>query len=200
MTNVYEINDLIEFVHKYDITIKQFTYCLLLHYDKRHSRIEGSSKISRPLSKMYKYHQNIEKFKKSEIQDLINKDLLQQTGETYKPDMLEPTQKFIKEWYGDSLKVKELIDIYPKKIDNFNHPSGGKIPLCTFDDFNKLKDAYNYNVKTDKMHQRVLDLVEWAKENDALKLGIVKFVNSKYWEELQEMREDEVSTDNQTVI
>jgi len=200
MTNTHEINDLIEFLHKHDITIKQFTYCMLLHYDKVHSRVEGSHKISRPLSKMYKYHQNIENFTKSDIQDLIDKKLLKQSGKTYKPDMLEVTDKFKKNWYGDKFKIDELIEVYPSHTQNFDHPGKKPIPLCTFKDYDKLRNRYNRFVKTYKMHNRVIDLVQWAKEEEEINLGIVKFVNSKYWEELAEMKEEQGSNSNQTLI
>lgn len=201
MTNIHEVNDLVDFLEEHNITAQQFLYCLLLHYDKQHSRIEGSHKISRPLSKVYKYHQNIDTFKKKDIQDLEDKGFIDISGDQLKLDMIEVTDKFKKKWLGDKFKFDDVKDAYPMKMPNFDHPSKPDIPLNALSDYHKTKDLYNKFVGTYKMHRRVLDLIEWGKENDKIRVGLEKFVNSKYWENLQKMRsDDEGSMKTHTVI
>lgn len=200
MTDIHEINDLVDFLCEKQITTKQLVYCLLLHHDKKYSRMEGTAKLSRPLSQLYKYYTNVEQFSKRELQDLINKGLLEQTGEDFKPDHLEVTKRFVRDWYGDKYKLKALIDVYPSHVDNFDHPGKPKIPLITIDDRQKLRQVYNSLVKTYKMHNRVLSVVQWGKEKDLIKMSIQKFINSKGWEQLIKLRDSEEEMSNFTHI
>lgn len=200
MTNIYGINDVVDFLSKYGINAEQFIYLLLLYNDKRHGRIPGSSKISRPLSQLYKYHKNVKPFQKNDLEDLVDKGLIKKSGKKLVPDMLEVSDKFEKEYLGDKFKFDQLLEVYPTWVENFNHPSNPKINLKVMKDYDRTASMYNRFVKTYKMHNRVLEVVEWAKENERINLGIEKFVSSKYWESLFELQETEGKMDNHEVI
>jgi len=200
MTDIHEINDLVDFLCEKEITTKQLVYCLLLHHDKKYGRKQGTAKIVRPLSQLYKYYTNIEQFTRSELQDLIDKGLLIKNGEKFKPDQLEVTDRFVKDWYGDKYKFEGLEEVYPKWVPNFNNPSGPDVNLMMISDRQKLMQTYNSLVKTYKMHNRVLAVVQWAKERDLIKVGIEKFVHSKHWEDLIELRDKDEQMTNYTNI
>lgn len=199
MTNIYEINDLVDFLSESGMNTKQFTYCLLLYYDKKYSRIEGTAKLSRPLSQLYKYFTNVEQFTKPEIQQLIDSGYLTQTGNDFKPDHLEVTTKFERNWFGEkTYKFDQLIEVYPSHTENFNHPGKPKIPLISMSNYAETERLYNKFVTTYKMHNRVLAVVQWAKERDMIKMTIEKFVNSKHWEYLLKQRDSDEEMSNYT--
>jgi len=200
MTNIYETNDLVDFLSKEGITSKQFMYCLLLHYDKKYSRIPGTNKVSRPLSKLYKYHNNVEKFSREDLKTLLDKGFIEKTGSKLVPDMLEITDKFSKAYLGDSLKFEELYETYPAWVKNFSHPSGGDIPLKNMNDYVATESLYNRFVKTDKNHKRVIEAVKWGKETNNINMSIEKFVNSKGWEALWELKSTTSSDDQFEII
>lgn len=196
MTQIYEINELIEFLDKHKINAEQLVYCLLLHHDKRYAVKEGST-IVRPLSQLYKYHNNISNFKRADIEDLIEKGFIRKDGNTLAPDMLEVTNMFIKEYYGRKYKFDQLRDAYPSTTVNFDHPSKPRIPLKIIRDYEKTVEMYNKFVRSENLHEHILDLVEWAKSNPNtvnLSINIENFVSSKYWEYLQELKEEEVES------
>lgn len=196
MTNTYEVNDLVEFCVEHDINVKQFFFCILLLYDKKYSRIEGKAEISRPLSKLYKYFKNVEKFSKEELQDLVDKGFLEQWGKKFKPDSLEVTDKFEKKWYGEKYKFNQFEEVYPNKtmID------GKEIAINGYDDPPQMIRLYNSIVKTYKMHNRVMELTEWGRENNLINMNIKKYIASKQWENLKRAKDNGGSLDNQTVI
>lgn len=199
MTNIYEINDLVDFLTESGMNTKQFTYCLLLYYDKKYSRIEGTAKLSRPLSQLYKYFTNVEEFTKAEIQQLIDSGYLNQTGHDFKPDHLETTDKFERNWFGEpTYKLDQLIEVYPKHVDNFDHPGKGKIPLIIMSNYAQVEKTYNRFVSTYKMHNRVLAVTQWAKQRNMIKMGIEKYINSKHWEYLLEQKNSDETMQNYT--
>lgn len=200
MTDIHEINDLVDFLCDKQITTKQLVYCLLLHHDKKYGRKEGTAKIVRPLSQLYKYYSNVEQFRKSELQELIDKGLLTKNGDKFKPDMLEVTDRFLKDWYGDKYKFEGLVEVYPKWVTNFQHPSKPDANLMMISDRQALIKTYNSLVKTYKMHNRVLSVVQWGKERELIKVGIEKFVHSKHWEQLMELRDKDQEMQNYTNI
>ena len=200
MTHIYEINDLVDFLDKHCITAEQFMYCLLLYNDKRHNRIPGTNKISRPLSKLYKYHTNVKKFSRSDLQDLIDKGFIEKVGKKLTPDELEITKKFEKEYMGDKFKFDQLVTAYPAHVANFNHPGGPKIPLTTMKDCDKVASIYNRFVRTYKLHDRIIEAVKWGNETGNINMSIERFVSSKGWEDLMKLRDSNEGDDNHEVI
>lgn len=199
MTHIYEINDLVNFLDKHKISAEQFMYCLLLYNDKRHNRIQGTSKISRPLSQLYKYHTNIRPFPKKDLLDLIDKKLVESNGKVLVPDALDVTDKFIKEYLGDKFKFDELYQDYPSTVANFNHPGGTRIPLKTMKNYTDTKNTYNSFVRTYKLHERIIDVVKWGKDSDNINMSLERFVSSKGWEYLFQLRDEKI-TDNHEII
>lgn len=201
MTNTYEINDLVDFLSEHGITAEQYMYCLLLYYDKKYSRIPGSHKVSRPLSKLYKYHNNVKKFNRDDLTQLEEKGFIRKTGRLVIPDHMEVTGKFEKAYLGDSLKFDQFKDAYPDSVPNFSHPSGPNIMLKLMNNATELEKLYNRYVKTNKVHDRIIEAVIWGKQAGVINMSIEKFVNSKAWETLWNMMEsDNTSGDNHTVI
>lgn len=201
MTNVYEINDLVDFLSEHGITAEQYMYCLLLYYDKKYSRIPGSYKVSRPLSKLYKYHNAVRKFDSDTLTTLEEKGFIRRTGRLVVPDHMEVTDKFEKTYLGTSLKYDNLDDVYPSSVPNFSHPSGPPIMLKLTNDSTALEKLYNRFVKTQKIHDRIIEAVIWGEKAGVINMSIEKFVNSKAWESLWEMMEKHnVNDDSHTVI
>lgn len=200
MTNIYETNDLVDFLDKHKMTSRQFMYCILLYHDKKYSRIPGTNKISRPLSQIYKYHSNVEKFTKEDLNHLVKIGFIQQVGNKIVPDMLEITDTFKKVYLGDMEKFDELWNTYPEDVENFNHPSKPRIPLKLVKDHYATSTLYNKFVKTNKNHKRVIEAVEWGKENNKINMSIERFVSSKAWEYLWSAQDSSVDVNTQYEI
>jgi hypothetical protein len=200
MTNLYEINDLVDFLSDHQITANQFMYCLLLYHDKKYSRIPGSSKISRPISQLFKYHNNVKNFTRGDLEDLVDKGFVISKDNKFVPDLLDISDKFVKLYLGPKYKLDQLLEVYPTWVTNFDHPGKHKINLKIMSDYESLVQRYNKLIKTDKMHNRVIELVEWANNENQINLGIEKFVASKYWEFLFELRNTSEVGSNYEVI
>jgi len=57
--------------------------------------------------------------------------------------------------------------------------------------------AYGRAIKFDpKMHQEVLELLEWGKENNQINSGICDFIESNQWLTLQQLRDGDMGTFN----
>lgn len=190
MTNIYAIVQLVEFLEHHGINTRQLTYCLLLYYDKKYSRIEGTNKINRPLSQLYKYFENIEKFPKTELEELVEKGFIEQTSPDFKIDHVEVTPKFEKSYFGNKYKLDQLIEAYPKFVDNFEHPSKPKIPLVSISNFSELERLYARIANAKATHEMIIDLTTWGRENNQIKMSIEKYINSRFWETLAVLREE----------
>lgn len=167
-----------------DMTANQFLLCYLLCTDKK---VNGSYVAKgQDIAELYRYasHNNRSKmWTKEEVRDLVDKGYLEDPHynkkQTY-PDHLVVTEKFHDIVWKSKGAYRQLLDLYPSFIDNFNHPGGPKIKLKVAD-LDKLEEIYNRKVKTKSLHQKILDAVEWAIENKQINTSFDNFIRGELW-------------------
>ena len=84
---------------KHEITFEQYALCYMLHEDEYELSSKGDRlyKQSGPsIANMYKYVNNIRKWKKAEIQELVDKGFLKRSGKYDSPDLLQLEKSFAK--------------------------------------------------------------------------------------------------------
>lgn len=85
---------------------------------------------------------------------------------------------------------KELFDKYPKFIQIkgtiFSLRNIGKFGLHSLEDFCLF---YNKTIKSSAItHEKIMELLSFAVENDLINYGICEFISSHKWEEIEEVQ------------
>ena len=129
----------------------------------------------------------------SQLRDLFNslkdKGIIHKNynPETYVPNDIEFNKTFIKGWIKNSGELgQELFDNYPPFV-NIN----GR--FCSLRNiskqFNSLDDFffhYSSVIGHDiEKHKEIMKLLKWGKENNKISYGILEFVNSRKWLDLE---------------
>lgn len=197
MTSILDANTVVSFLIKHpNVSMNQFLFCILHLYDEEYKKRNGLTKIERPLSKMYAYidarsykegKSIIKPFNKDEIESLIDQGFMEKLGNRFSIDMLRVTKKFKRELYGESYEFKEFVDAYPTYIPNFNHPARPDINLKSTN-LELLEREYLKKIKTEKAHERVIELVSWARDNNLINTTIENFVKGEMWEHIEEQK------------
>lgn len=110
----------------------------------------------------------------------------------YKPDEIEFNKHFLKSWLKSSGELgKELFNAYPSWL-NIN---GRITPLKNISNrFASLNDFFIFYGtqigNNPEKHKEILELVQWAKDNDKLGFSMLNFVISHQWESLKELKEN----------
>ena len=196
-------NQMIDVMIKFQITARQFMLLMLLEIDRQEQsgQIAGDSSA---IAQVYKFAEGVEKWSFEEIDDLVAKGLLidhntnaQQRG-SY-PDHFEVTELFISAVMSTWTDFEEFWEAYPSFVDNFDDFRAPKIPLKA-SDFDDVQAKYRKYVRTAAKHQKVLELLKWGVKNDHVKMNIGKFVGSRGWDQLQELRSQPSSSRQSVTI
>lgn len=108
------------------------------------------------------------------------------------PDEVELNKVFLKQYFKVSGELgKELWEAYPSTM----YLNGSIISLKNFaKNFVNIDDLYFHYAKTIghsiQKHQKVLEILEWAKRHDLVTVGIVEFISSHKWNEYEELRQN----------
>ena len=153
--------------------------------------IDGDSK---PITNYLSNVSNGKALFKSVLQSLKDKKVILSSfqipkeGETLKFKNIPFNKNFIKMYVRESNDLgKELFDAYPPFIN-----IRGK--LCSIRNFTRaniytFEDFCLYYSKTIKScgitHEKVMDLLEFGKENNFINYSILEFISSRKWEELE---------------
>ena len=111
--------------------------------------------------------------------------------DSYIPNEIEFNKIFLKSWVKNTGELgQELFDAYPPFLTATN---GKMLPLRNIaKKFYSLEEFYfHYSVQIKhsiEQHKKVMELLEWGKENGHIKYGILEFVASKKWTELEYLR------------
>ena len=112
--------------------------------------------------------------------------------DTYDPNDIQFNKNFLKSWLKNSGWMgQELFEAYPA----WGNINGKLIPLknvakkvSTLDEFFFM---YSSSIKhNSETHKKVLEILEWAKENGKITSGILDFVISQQWKDLIELRKN----------
>lgn len=123
-----------------------------------------------------------------EIHDLVARDIVldlnDKSGKIFY-DCFEINPKYQRKFVIQITGMpSDLCEAYPYEIINADFrffakdASADEIGMTYLKAINKSKEE----------HERVMDDLEWAKQNNALPVGLKKFVNSKYWIYIRQLR------------
>ena len=107
-------------------------------------------------------------------------------------------KNFIKDFYKSSFEMgKELFETYPQ----FGLINGSSVGIRSVSrKFNSLEDFYRFYGKTirnkPEMHQHIIDLINWAKEQNVIVCSLCNFVIDRKWEELQALKDGNLANVN----
>lgn len=120
------------------------------------------------------------------IKDLINKGFLVVKNKSFKLG-----KAFLELFIEKHRATEEIYNIYPSFYDN----GGVAVPLTTMD-MNVFANMYeNAIMGSLEEHIEIMKDIEFGKKHDLLKLGIEKFLKSKYWKVLRAKRIKDIDLD-----
>lgn len=205
------ISDLPKFVRfctRYGITAHEFMLPYMLYLDER---VEIGGIVKYPndpsegtaIANLYKYVQSTRKWTAEEMQNLENKGLIENRNPVIRdkdyerkasnPDLMAVTDLFCEEIFAPETRWDEFVQAYPSRVPNFNNPNGPDINLQTVAEpgaWEALENFYRKIVRTKVLHDQIIDLIRWAERHGYINMNISKFVASKHWEVLMEMRRE----------
>lgn len=112
------------------------------------------------------------------------------SGEKFDPYAIPINKNFIKALYKSSFEMgKELFDSYPQ----FGNINGNLIPLRGISKkFDSLEQAYFKYGKSigfnPEKHKTIIELVNWARENNILNCSLASFIVNEGWHDLNVLK------------
>ena len=116
-------------------------------------------------------------------------------GSTFNPLDVPINKNLVKDFFRCSFDMgKELWDIYPL----FGIVNGQTVGIRAISKkFNSPEDAYRYYGKVinwkPELHNYIMELVEWGKENNLINCTLCNFIIDRKWEELEAFRNGEIA-------
>lgn len=130
----------------------------------------------------------LEQLQKKEI--LLKSYQIPKRGEKFDPYAIPINKNFIKALYKSSFEMgKELFDSYPQ----FGNINGNLIPLRGVSKkFDSLEQAYFKYGKSigfnPEKHKTIIELVNWARENNILNCSLASFIVNEGWHDLNALK------------
>ena len=114
-------------------------------------------------------------------------------GQTFNPLDVPINKNLVKDFYKCSFDMgKELWDTYPQ-FGLVNNQTVGIRAISK--KFNSPEDAFRYYGKSiswkPDLHDHIIELVEWGKENNLINCTLCNFMIDRKWEELEALRNGE---------
>lgn len=130
----------------------------------------------------------LEQLQKKEI--ILKSYKIPKSGEKFDPYAIPINKNFIKALYKSSFEMgKELFDSYPQ----FGNINGNLIPLRGISKkFDSLDQAYFKYGKSigfnPEKHKTIIELVDWARENNILNCSLASFIVNEGWHDLNALK------------
>ena len=130
----------------------------------------------------------LEQLQKKEI--ILKSYKIPKSGEKFDPYAIPINKNFIKALYKSSFEMgKELFDSYPQ----FGNINGNLIPLRGISKkFDSLEQAYFKYGKSigfnPVKHKTIIELVDWARENNILNCSLASFIVNEGWHDLNALK------------
>lgn len=130
----------------------------------------------------------LEQLQKKEI--ILKSYKIPKSGEKFDPYAIPINKNFIKALYKSSFEMgKELFDSYPQ----FGNINGNLIPLRGISKkFDSLEQAYFKYGKSvgfnPEKHKTIIELVNWARENNILNCSLASFIVNEGWHDLNALK------------
>lgn len=175
------LDDYVSFLCKHNMSGDQFLFCCLIY--------------ERKFNLLYKILNERNGFDIDELSDLEDRGYLlnkNRDGE-FQTDMYEITDKFLNEIYrNEDVMWKEVIDTYPMWIY-----IEGKRVSAQSTDLDALKEVYLKKIKrAGGTHKKIVDLIEYAKSNDLIEMGIDKWVRGEQWKPIEKIKKEKPVSSN----
>lgn len=181
-----ELNTVLDCMAEFNLSADEILFiylCLCGSYDENHPEL---------ITKWYIDCNGQDRIKQI-VESLKEKSIILKT---YNPETVDinniPFNKnFIKRYYKCSGELgQELFEAY----ERYAYINGKYFSLRNFSkrfsSFQELFFFYSSQIQHNpSKHKEILEIVQWAKENNLLKFGIVEFIVSHKWNELKELRE-----------
>lgn len=182
---LHTIEDDVELCKEFKLTPAQLMFVKMLVRDPTYDDLEWK-RIRRRLASDYQKY--VGGLTPGELADLISRDIIlddNDMGETVLA-YYEINPKFSNKF---TLKVypmaSELQDRYPARFRGSN----GEWYIGVTVSAEEIAKDYLRAINNDpEEHKRVMEDLEWAKKNNAIIVGLKKFVLSKYWKVIRETR------------
>lgn len=130
----------------------------------------------------------LEQLQKKEI--ILKSYKIPKSGEKFDPYAIPINKNFIKALYKSSFEMgRELFDSYPQ----FGNINGNLIPLRGISKkFDSLEQAYFKYGKSigfnPEKHKTIIELVDWARENNILNCSLASFIVNEGWHDLNALK------------
>jgi hypothetical protein len=186
---LYTVKEDLDLVRDLKVTPRQLMFIKMLVKDHTVASDEWR-RLSYAMSLEF---QDLTPLSTEELIDLIARDIvidLNKIGGPIFYDCYEINPKFLRKF---TLKVTglptHLCDTYPRFFEmngsKFNAQDAGAEEIA--------RTYLNHINKDEEEHERIIDDIEWAKENEFIKMGIKKFVNTRNWLSIRELRGNAIS-------
>lgn len=123
-------------------------------------------------------------------------------GEVFDPLTIPVNKNFIKNLYKSSFELgKELFEVYPQ----FGTINGNIVPLRGVSKkFDSLEQAYFKYGKSigfnPEKHDHIIELVQWAKDNNILCCSLASFIVNNGWHDLEALKNGDVANINYDAV
>lgn len=181
---LFTVADDLNIIKSLKISARQLMFLKTLYPEPNLTEIEWRKKAS-IITEQFQEEQPLSH---EELIQLISKDLVidnNQVGRCYY-DSFELTGKSLKHISLKTQMANELDTHYPR----FFYLQNQRYNAITAS-VSEIAPVYIQNINNDpEEHQRVLDDLDWAKKNNGVIMGIKKFVDTKYWLSIRELKKN----------
>jgi DNA-binding MarR family transcriptional regulator len=126
------------------------------------------------------------------IDDLINRGFLKENSK----GNIEVTDKFLIIFVNKYIATDEIFEIYP----THTNIHGTNVPLTPMDR-NVFANLYDICIQSSiKEHLIIIEDIKYGISKDLIKIGIDKFIKSKYWLVLRKQRLEDLNLERIDII
>lgn len=136
--------------------------------------------------------------KLQEVGVILKSYKLPKKGERLDLFSIPINKNLVKDFYKCSFELgKELFEEYPQ----FGYIQGAPVGIRSVSKkFNSLEDFYRFYGKQirwkPEIHEHIIELVKWARENNLLCVSLCNFVVDHRWDELEALRNGDLANTN----
>lgn len=196
MKNIeFDLEKEIDFMIEYQLTADElFTIKLVFYAQEGHP--EYLSKFFSQGQLTYKLRDIISSLQDKQV--ILKSYKIPEQGSIFKPEEVEFNKIFIKKLYQHSMDLgMELFELYPPYTTIDGRVFSLRNITKLYNSLDELCWRYGKVIKWDlNKHQEVLDLLQYGVENDLIRSGICDFIESRQWQTIQAMKDNDIGSYN----
>lgn len=170
----------LEILGKTGLTADEFLLCYLIHLNR--------------MDLIYRYVDEVRPFRKEEVERLIEKGYIfdnnpyRDTRPARYPEHYIATSTFSEIVFINTGEAfDELWEAYPVWL---TFDDGKKVPGRSGDSL-ELEKVYAQLIRNNVLkHREVMEMLEYAKKNKLITMGIEKWIKSRQWESIKKIRKE----------